>query len=263
MATKNGRLEAKITVPTGGWSFTMAVTGLVGSSARTIAAGAYWPEELIDAFRDQLVAGDLALGGGNNYVYSLYWGEASPTGRFSIESDGGPNFEIATWNSTSLRDALGFTGTLSGAATYTSTNQHAGIWLPNAIMAAPRNQDDGFTEMDRSVTVSPRGHVMALGYESRRRLGRITWSHVQAKYAIESAEVTTGSSFERWFLDTHGGRVSYFGRAPLCRLYWDDDAATYVEFRLVEPIGTWNPERTVAEWAGLWPVVIDGYKVPS
>jgi hypothetical protein len=262
MATKNGRLEAKITVPTGGWAFTMSITGLGGTSARTIAAGAYWPGELINEFVSELEDGEVALGGSSGFSAESSFGE-SGTGLFRITYDGGVNFAISAWGSTDLRDALGFASALSGFSAYDSTIVHAGVWISHAIMAAPRNQDDGHTENDRSVTVGPRGHVKALGYQSRRRTGRILWSHVQGRYAIESMETTVGESFERWWLDTHGGRESYFGRAPLVRLYWDADAATYVEIRLVEPIGTFNPERAVQEWAGLWVIVIDGYKVPS
>lgn len=262
MATKQGRVEAKITVPSGGWSFTMSITGLVGTSARTITAGAYWPDELLAAFDAQLEAGEVALGGSSGFTSSISLGE-SGTGLSTVEYDGGVNFAVSAWTSTDLRDALGFTTSLSGATSYTTSVQAAGIWLPRAIMAAPRNQDDGHFEADRSVTVSPRGHVKALNYERRQRTGQIRWSHVQARYAVESKETTDGESFERWWLDTHCARVSYFGAAPLVRIYWDADVATYVEVRLIEPVSTWNTERSVPDAAIYWPVYLDGYVVPA
>lgn len=255
-----GRLEAKVTVPVGGWAFTMSVDGLVGTSVRTIAAGAYWPGELVDAFKVQLDAGEIALGGVGTFTLTESWGE-SGTGLLTVDH-AGTDFAI-TWGSTDLRNALGFTTDIASGDVYTTAVQADGVWLPGAIMAAPRYRDNGHIEHDRTLTVSPRGHVNALGYESRQRTGRILWSHVEAKRAIESQEVTVGQSFECWWRDTHGGRVSYFGRAPLVRLYWDAGAGTYVEIRLIEPAHTFNPERVVPDWIGYWPVAIDGYVVPS
>lgn len=260
MAT-NGRVEAQITIPTGGWSFTMEVDGLVGSSVRTIAAGAYWPQDLAAEFASELEDGEAVLGGAGTYALGSTFTETGAGLLRVARAPSGTNFDV-TWGSTDLRDALGFAGTISGDDEYLGTSVLGGIWLPHAILAAPRGVDDGHTEMDRTVSVSPRGHVKALGYASRKRL-RVTWSHVLARYTLESQETTEGESFERWWLDTHGGRVSYFGRAPLCRLYWSANDAAYVELRLTEPMNTFNPERSDPSWIGLWPITIGGYVVPS
>jgi hypothetical protein len=258
----NGRLEAEITVPTGGWVFTMSVTGLGGTSDRTIAAGPYFPDELAAAFESELEAGEIALGGSDGFTVSISDGE-SGTGLLTVEHDVSVNFAISAWGSTDLRNALGFSGTLSGNRGYTASSVAAGVWISHSPHDSPRGADDGSTEADRSLQIGPRGQVSGLLYESRVKLGEVTWSNVLARYALESHEVTVGESFERWFRDTHQGRVSYFGAAPAVRLYWDADDNDYVEVRLTKPLTSYNPSRTDPTWIGLWPVTIDGYQVPA
>ena len=50
-----GRVEARITIPTGGWSVSVTITA-IGTFAVTIAAGNYFPTDLLTTFKTQLDA---------------------------------------------------------------------------------------------------------------------------------------------------------------------------------------------------------------
>src|SRR3990167_5593249 len=71
---------------------------------------------------------DGTLGG--TYTLSLDDTSDSATGKVTISATGVTTFNV-TWTSTTLRDYLGFTANLSGAASYTGTNQARFLWLPN------------------------------------------------------------------------------------------------------------------------------------
>lgn len=239
----------------------MAVTGLAGTSVRTIAAGDYWPAALVGAFIEQLEAGEVALGGSDGFTAATSWGE-SGDGTILIEHDSSTNFAVTAWGSTQLRDWLGFSGTLSGASEYQSTRVCQSVYLADCDYDNPRGATVGARQIDRSVNVSPTGvtSVVGYGYPSRRRLGRVTWPMVGVARTLEAYESVAGESFEAWFLNTHG-RVAWFGAGPLVRFYWDADASDYAELRLTEPLRSFDPDRVDPQWIGLWPIVIDGFVV--
>ena len=251
-----GRVEARITVPTGGWSVSLTVTAIGGPVVVTVAAGTYWIDELLVAF---IAALNAAFGGDGAFSYSVSFGE-SGTGFVTI-THATQTFSW-TWTSTAMRDLFGFTADLTPAAlSFTGTMVCKAVWLPDCDLDHKRGVDSGPKKIDRKVLVAPGGTVTALGYQNRRRV-RIVWALIGKARAIESQESTVGESFERWFLDTHGGEVSYFGMSPQVRVYWNADGATKITIRLIDPSDTFDPERVDATWIGLWVVVIEGYIVP-
>lgn len=260
-----GRVEAKTTIPVGGASFTMAVTGLGGTSVRTVAAGVYSPSELLAAVEAELEAGEIALGGATGYSVIGGFGEGG-TGRASLIHNSATHFAITAWGSTLLRDWLGFSTTLSGAFSYTGPAACQAVWMAPCDFDRPRGLAAGPLHLDRNVNVAPTGAISALGfgYPTRRKLGRVTWHNVGVTKALEAYETVVGDSFEAWFVNTHGGRVSsLFGMAPLVRFYPDANDNDYTEIRLTEPMRAFDPERVDPMWIGLWPVSIDGFVVPS
>lgn len=250
MSATRGRLEAQI-YQASNWAPT--ATGTASAAATVSANATRYPTTLLTAF-----ATALSTATGDTVTVTGSFGETG-TGLVTISSTA--NLAINWGAATDLRDLLGFAGNLSAATSHVGTKVMQGVWLPNAVMAAPRHVDNGATQIDRSILVAPGGTVYAYGYQRRQKLGRVTWSHVQHRYALEAGEVTDRESFECWYLDTHGGRVSYFTIAPAVNLYWDAGAGTAVTIRLTEPIDGYNPERVVPEWIGYFPVVIDGYVV--
>jgi hypothetical protein len=244
-----GRIDAQITVPTGGWAASVAITGIAGSPFTvTIPAGAYYPVDLLSTWQTQL---DAADGTDGAFTVSASWGEAG-TGFVTIAH--ATQTITVTWTSTSLRDVLGFTGTLTPAAlTFTGTEACEAVWLPNCEGAFYYgNGDEGHTETDRGSTESPHGDVKGLVYNTRQVLPSAIWSHVPKAFARAAAETTTNASYERWWRNTQGGELSYFEACAPVRLVWDAASpSTYKTYRCASAMGTEMP-RSVDEWDGLF-----------
>lgn len=248
-----GRLEAQITVPTGGWTGSLTVTAIGGPTAFTIAAaGTYYPTDFLSTFQTNL---DAVFGGDGAFTVSGSFGE-SGTGLVTI-SHAVETFTLS-WTSTNARDLMGFTGNLTPAATsFAGTKQMRGVWLPNAeIASAYGNGDEGHTETDQGSTESPRGDVKTLSYTTRQVLPWVRWSHVQKAYARIAAETTTGASFEQWWRYTQGGELSYFEVGSAVRLYWDASTSTYKTYRLSPRKGT-EMQRVVPDWDGLYDINLE------
>lgn len=247
-----GRLDAQITIPTGGWSFSLTVTAIGGPTSGTVAAGTYYPTDLLTALQTAL---DAVFGGDGAFTVSASWGE-SGTGLVTI-AHATQTFTLS-WTSTSLRDVLGFTGTLTPAAlSFTGTEACEAVWLPNAEGAFYYgNGDEGHTETDAGTTESPRGDVKRLVYNTRQVLPSALWSHTQKAFARAAAETTTNASFERWWRNTQGGELSYFEPCAPVRLVWDADTpATYKTYRLPALTST-QMTKVVDQWNGLYQIEI-------
>lgn len=254
-----GRVEARITVPTGGWSVSLTITAIGGPYTVTIPAGNIFPTDLLTSFQTQL---DAATGGDGAFTVSASWGE-SGTGLVTI-AHATQTFTLS-WTSTDLRDVLGFAGSLSPAAlTFTGTLHARGVWLPDCEMDVDRGIDGGVYETDRATQVSPQGDVYGLVYNTRQRHDGFTWPHVSHPRAQITYETTTGESFEQWWRDTHSALRSYFPEAaPQLRVYYSADAGTYHTFREISRVDTDAP-RADATWRYLRTVRIGPlYRVPG
>ena len=253
------RLEARITFLTA-QVMSVAITAIAGSPFTvTVAAGSYFPSDLLTELAAQLNAA-TALDGAFTVTASL---GSSGTGIVTIAH--ATQTVTITWTTaTELRDVLGFTGTLTPAATsFVGTNHMRGVWLSGAPFNAPRGTDAGHTETDRSEAVGPDGTVTALVRNSRVRLPESVWPVVLRARALTSGETVTGESFETWWLDTHGARYTYFSVAPQVRLYWDADAGTYHTYCLTGRRDTNFDRAGDGAWIGVWTFGITGYQVPS
>lgn len=246
-----GRLEAEITVPTGGWDFSLTVTAIGGPTTGTVAAGSYHHSDFLAAVDTALEA---VFGGDGAWTVTSSAGE-SGTGLVTI-AHATETFTLS-WTDTDLRDALGFAGTLTPAAlTFTGTKVAQQLWLPNAEGAfAYGNGDEGHTETDASTTESPRGDVKRLVYNTRQVLPSALWSNVPVAYARISGESVSNSSFEQWWRNTQGGELSYFEPCSSVRLYWDAGVASYKTYRL--PVMTSTQMGRVDDgWNGLYRIEI-------
>jgi hypothetical protein len=256
--SKFGRLEAQITVPTGGWAVALTVTAIGGPTTVTLPAGTYWISDLLSTFTGLLNA---AFGGDGAFSYSANFDEGA---------DGLVAFQHTvetfswTWTSTNFRDLLGFTANLTPAASsFSGTEVCEAIWRPDNPFDAPRGTTTGIRKFDRTLQVSPQGDQEALAYQNKRTVGTIRFPIVGKARTLRAQESVTNESFETWFENTHGGLVTYFGAAPKCRWYWDANLATKIEFKLTKPVDTFMPERVDPNWIGLWAWEIDGNVVPG
>ncbi len=134
---------------------------------------------------------------------------SATTGKVTISATGiggAGNFAL-NWTSTTVRNVLGFTGNLSGAASYTGTEQAEYLWLPGVgrgpIVAA--DGSDGLPMSDMIVTVSPSGHHTHMSgnvrYEDAFDIRYVLGNKVLLEY-----ETTVNESFETFWTSTiHAG----------------------------------------------------------
>lgn len=241
------KLEGRITVPTGGWLIShQEFTPNAGPTSRTIAAGNYYLsttgtlDPLLTELDDQ-----LELLGGGNYTVTL----SATTGKVTIAATGVVTFNI-TWTSTDLRDALGFTGNLSGGLTYTGSNQARYLFLPdvtrNGSLLAP-DGDEGAEEADLVTSMAPDGSMVSTQYRSRK-FDVLGWSKLGAAKTWVTFESTVNESLQKFWQD-----VNRSGR-PF--RYHKDRAvdATFVTWRAGET-NIYQPSPEVPGWVGsksLW-----------
>lgn len=235
------KLEARITVPTGGYSISVTDSG--GTSSVTVAAGLYYLTSTTSLLTTLVTAlnADSTLAG--TYSCTVDDDIDAATGRVTLAATGGGNISV-TWTSTVLRDLLGFTAGLSGAATYTSTKAAKPLFLPGVPRANPLVPDGhaGLLVTDASTTIAPSGESCVLVYANRRvdslefrfLLGRKTWT-VYETYVNESFE-----SF--WANNVALG-------APLRYHYDRATDGTYVAIRAAT-CAVFPATTAVANWCG-------------
>lgn len=247
-----GRLDAQITVPVGGWSISVAITGAPGSPfVVTIPAGTYWSgSTLLSELQTQL---DAASGADGPWSVTVNLSDEVGTGLINIKNDT-HTFTI-TWTSTDLRDVLGFTATLTPAAlSFSGTRHLRGVWLPDCVIDSEYGAEAGYTETDRSTLLSNGGDISVTAYGVERvRMGTTRWSMVTRPKARVSGETTVGASYEAWLLDTHSGRRSYFGTSPQVRVYHDSGGAVVATVRFLWD-GSTRLVRSVPDWIYLWSI---------
>lgn len=251
-------LYGRITVPSGGWI--VRVTDSGGTQNITIPAGDYYHESntgsqhLIDTFFAACTANSTLAG---TYSGSLAATADSATGKLTITVTGGGNvtFDWTTSpaNSSALRDAWGFTGTLSGAATYTSSEQCEYLWLPNvkrtnAMEPEPTasTHELGHEEIDATFTMAPSGAVKSLAYTRRFSLG-LDWAFLTAPKTWIQHESTTNESLQKFWRD-----VISLGKAFR---YYPDRSVTKtssaIHYTLIaDQRGGFRPQPTNPSWVG-------------
>lgn len=257
-----GRLEAEIVVPTGGWSLTLSMTVLgvpVTPAITFTAADRYTPSELLTALQTKLNAANASDGA---FTVAADLTDRTGTGRVTITHTV-ENFTLLA-GSADLVALLGMNPMTPAALTFTGVRPMRGVWLPDSeISSAYGDGDAGHTESDRGENVAPDGTVRALVYGERVRQPWIRWDLVTREKARTAAEATLGESFETWWLDTHGGRYSYFEAAPQVTVY--SDSTNNTELGVYRFVGRRSTALTMAAppWNGLWAVELTGYEVPA
>lgn len=258
-----GRLEAFITVPSG--VEVAATNNGGGPTTVTITAGTYTPTSLCAHVQTRLTAARSPVAGA--WSVSLSTG-ASGTGLVAIAMSAG-TFSI-TWTSTLLRDALGFTATITTQTSVTGTLQARGLWLPKCPLDLEGDPDAAPKATDLRTTISPTGVVLGLKGTSLYRHRSIRWSHVLRRYVIKAAESTANESLEQWLDDTQfGDGHEWFGVAAPFLAYYDsagtDRAVGYALNAGAGPTAGWSltgvngidgcATRKAEGWTGVWSVV--------
>ncbi len=269
MAT-NGKLEAQITIPTGGWGVDILETGGGENVVVTIPAGLYFQssdggagDSIFQTFEDLLNASALLA----TYVVTLAAGE-SGTGKYTLTASGGGITEVE-WNwvggDTELRDLLGFAANLTGSLAYTGTLQAQALWLPDYPFDSLNGGPlwSGWWETDQKNRENANGNAFSI-IGRKKQINSVNWNFASRAKCWAINEVTVNESFEQFLLDgvwagaawgTSAGPVRFYGDA-------DDDAtfATYAAFGLEN----WRPDQVRPGWVHGWVIVLPRLiKVPE
>jgi hypothetical protein len=243
---KQGRLEARLTL-SANQTGTVTDSG-GGPAAWTVAAGNYYPLELVAALQAAVIAATGAIG--NNFTATISDGEGG-TGRVTLNNTATP-WSLA-FTTTALRDAIGFSANISNVSAAQTGTHARGLWLPGnpAKFSMYGDGAGGTIETDLRTLVGPTGYVTTLMGNKRRVHKNIGWTGVPNTRALAHFESVANESFESFFLDVATGRVSsYIPVGPYIRHVWDADVdGTYAVGRLLWP-DTFDLEQYVRGWVG-------------
>ena len=241
-----GRLESRITIPTGGWTGTIDDSNAAGAVVWTVAAGTYYLSSLLDAFEDAL---NLAAPT-DTITVSASLGE-SGTGKVSITSTGNGTL---VWTSTDLRNLLGYSAnlTLVASTANTASSRARSMWLADCPYDAPNEivPWTGWIETDRRTVESPGGTLYSIGGRSKRATW-IRWHAVARSRASQANESTTNESFERFVIDGVWGDAAWGTPGGPVKFYPDADASDWVEYAVnLSEFNSFRPEHWADGWAG-------------
>ena len=240
MATK-GKLEARITVPTGGYDAT------VGGVTKTIPAGTYYMSSPGSGARSFLAEVAFQFGA-SSVAASL--GE-NGTGLCTIQFAGAT---AITWIDTELRDLLGFTGNLSAATSHISTQSVKAVWLPdvewNALNAGGHWR--GFPESDYRSSSNPAGYVWAVMGQERIALDDLAWHGLKQAKTWKANETTVNQSLERFWREGIWGTAAWATAGGPFRFH--PDAAQDTEYGTYKPLDStaFRAEQVVPNYVGIW-----------
>jgi len=118
------RYLGRFTLPNDALDFTIGGNAVTLTSARYLMSG--YAAEPTNQLCEHIQAKVRALGGNPYPAFTCT--QSTTTGKITLSGMGAPTAIV--WTDTALRDLLGFTAGLSGAATYTGTNQARYCWFP-------------------------------------------------------------------------------------------------------------------------------------
>ena len=191
------KLEGIVTISSGS-SVSVTETGGGGTASVSLTAGDYSLSELCAYLADALTANATLSG---TYSCSVADDSDTSSGKVTISASGITSFTL-TWTSTTVRDALGFVGTLEPtAATFTADDASPWIWLPNVGRsdADLADGDEGDPIRQVAVNCAPSGDVYSWASSALRYETVIEFQHVKGYKGIRSLEVVTNESLQTFF----------------------------------------------------------------
>ena len=239
---KKGKLEARITVPTGGWDTT------VGGATKTIPAGTYYMSSPGSGARSFLAEVAFQFGA-SSVAASL--GEAG-TGLVTIQFAGAT---AITWIDAEVQDLLGFADDLAAATSHVSTQSAKAVWLPDVEWNALNSSSGhwrGFDESDMRTASNPAGYVWAVMGQMRVSLDDLVWHGLKQSKVWIANETVVNQSLQRFWREGIWGTASWATAGGPFRFH--PDAAQDTEFGTYKPLDTttFRPEQFVRDYAGIW-----------
>jgi hypothetical protein len=236
------RLEARITIPAGGWSGTIDDSGAGAAVGWTVAAGTYYMSELLAALHTA-----LNVAAPTDTIHVQIGNGVGGTGRVTISGTG---IFALVWTSANLRDLLGFSANLSGAASYLAPAHARALWLPDIPYNAPNELYPwgGWPETDLRSVESASG-LCWIYVGQKKEATWIEWPAVRRARASKAHEQVVNESAQRFIEDGVWGFAPWAQPGGPIRIFPDADASAYVEY-LVAGLKDFQPDQYVDGWAG-------------
>lgn len=248
----NGKLEARITIPTGNLTMDF-VHSIEGSKTITLTAANtyYWSSAGNDSV--DLAAKLAAL---LNAAFTAAWtvtlsaaeGTSTP-GRLTIAVDSG-TFTTAN-TAAALQTLLGMTGGeySSGAASQASPGSVRALWMPDGPPNSLYGDSSvGWSEYDAASSRAPDGTVVGTAYYETR-INSLSWPCSRRKVVLEY-ETVAGESFEQFYRDSIFASQSWATACGPVRWYPDADTdASYFTY-FVPLLNQLRHERLTGDWVG-------------
>lgn len=252
MAANLGKFEGRFTIPTGGYALALTENGAAVGTV-TIAAGNYYLTSTTSILTTLTTALDAA--GAGTYTATISDAD-SGTGKVTLSASGVSSFAI-TWTDTALRNALGWTGNITGSTSYESQSASPYIWLPNQRRSEPPTPEGykGFPITDATMTVSPGGSSHVASYSTRYATS-FAFRMIAGNKAWTPLESVTNESFQTFWTAT-------IGAGKPVRYHLDrDDNADYDTYHCT-PMFDARPEipgfvgRGSSGSSSLWAIMFD------
>jgi hypothetical protein len=257
MSAKRGQLQAQLTADAV-WQATITCASDGPTTIDvTTSGGAYYLPELLTAFAAAANAASVAT-----WTATASLGETG-TGLVTLDCND-PSFTI-DWDSTNLRDALGFAGNITTAASaQTGTLQAKGLWMPTCPKWTKHGDGDAGDKItDLLYTYAPNGAVRTISGSISKTVLPVRWSHVTRARTRTIAETVVNEAFQTFWEDCHLGSLAYCEAGAPVRLIWDADVpGTYGTYKIVDKPNA-DEVTTVDRWNGLYRVELNLIKVPS
>jgi hypothetical protein len=256
----SGKWEARVVIPSGGWTITVTDSGGTATDVVSLAAAETYYHSSTGTEANDLPAeiqAQLNASGTLNgtYAVTVSAGEGG-TGKYTLSAT--ETFTVS-WPAASLdlRNLLGWTSGLAGQSTYTAPNAAEGLWLPDCPVETPYGLDSaGKPRSAALVTLSEDGTYFATHGDYVRN-NSYYYRAVSKARAIQASEATTNESYESFWFDAVTGEEPWANAGRQLRWYKDADTdatyQTYNAVRVAEPM----LERTAADYDGLWQVTIE------
>lgn len=254
MAPTHGRLEGRVTVPTGGWTLSINDSGAGGAVTATLPAGKYYwnsadgdgggSSSLLTAISDA-----LNLAATTDTITVTLSADESGTGRVTITSSGAT---VITWVSTDWRDVMGFTVNLTSNTTWTGPSQARSIWLPSCAYNAPNGIDAtfrGWREADYRSVENAAGYAWAhMGQE--KVVTWLRWASIARSKVWQANETLANESWERFARDAIWGEAGWGTPGGPLRFYPSAASSTVFGTYMAMDYTQLNPQPYFDGFAG-------------
>lgn len=254
----SGKLEALITIPSGGWQFRIdEIGGGDANATMTIPAASYYhsvagsgSNDLAAEIQAQIAASALNA----SYTVTVSAGE-SGTGKYRfVATGGGVSLFIFTWTNTEIRDLVGFSGSETTDLDQTGDNHAQALWLPGSGSQNFNGASTvGWIETDQQIVETAHGNVFSVMGRDKN-IQELTWEAQTRAKTLTANESSVNESWQTFVVDGIHGTKSWGSSAGPIRWYPDADTdASSFQYKAVG-LRNWKPQQVREQFVGRWHV---------